>query len=185
MKNVGRFVLFFVAIAFVAGALKLLGWVPRSIEPENIRPYSTLEDVGTDLGIRKIFLPSYFPQYLSWPPSEILAQKRPYPLVLMYFKDISTGAVVLAIRQTEGEDADPVKMRIEPYRVTDRQNVTLKGRKALLLVADCEDGRTCNAVTWKEDGNVITVVARDTVKELLRIAGSMLPEPGNGMPGVK
>jgi len=176
MKKVGAFVLFCIMVLFAAGILRLLDWLPLVIQDESLRRYASVEDVQRELKIGKILLPSYFPQYLSWPPSEIFAQEKPFPLVLLYFKDLNTGDVVLAIRQSDSKDPAPVPLRIEPKKIASRRNIVVKGRNAELSVAACEDGRTCNAVSWREEGYTITIVARDSIQELLRIASSMLTE---------
>jgi len=176
MKGLTRLFLFTVMVAAIVAGLRLLNWMPLSIQHEGLRKYRTVEDVREELGIKKIILPSYFPQHLIWPPSEILAQGKPFPMVLMHFTDRETGDIVLAVRQADSRLAASLSPRIVQERVDRRDEVIMKGRKALLTAGSCPDGTPCHSVTWREGTYVFTVAEKGNVQELLRIAESMLSE---------
>ncbi|MEJ2695424.1 MAG: hypothetical protein P8013_02135 [Candidatus Sulfobium sp.] len=176
MAGLKKYLLFVVMVAAVVFALRLLNWVPLSVEKGTVRKYRTIEDVQRDLGIRKILLPSYFPQRLSWPPSEIFAQSRPYPMIIMYFTDEKTGKIVLAISQTGSGSSEAPALRIEPHRIVKEEKVMLKGREARLYLASCRGGGVCNSLTWQEADYSMKVVDRGPEKELIRISESMLSE---------
>jgi hypothetical protein len=176
MARLKKYLLFAVMVAATVFILKLLNWVPLSIESGGIRQYRTIEDVQRDLGIRKVLLPSYFPQHLSWPPSEIYAQNKPYPLVIMYFTDENSGKVVLAISQSGSGNLPGSELRIEPYRTAKEEKIVIKGRNARLYLASCRGGDICNSLTWREGDYFMKVVDSGPVKELIRISESMLSE---------
>jgi hypothetical protein len=176
-KMRSRRYLFFAIIVFVTVVvLSLLNWVPSAIQKEGIRKYKNIEDVKSTLKIKKIFLPSYFPHYLIWPPSEIFAAGKPYRIVLMHFTNYEKTDIVLSIRQTERADAAPLPSRIEPVTIKKRDWVALKGRMGLLSVALCAGGEPCNSISWEEDGYNVEIVAKDSVDELLKIARSAVSD---------
>ena len=176
MVQLRRYILFGIMIAAIVTMLDLLNWVPTAVQKDAIRQYKTIEDAKSALKLGKLFLPSYFPQYLIWPPSEVYARRKPHKMVLMHFTDYAKKDVILSIMQAESADPHPLKSRIEPVTTKKREAVEVKGRKAELSVALCSDGEPCNSVSWQAEGFTFTIVAKDSVKELLKIAESMLVE---------
>ena len=174
MRGVRRFFLFMVMIAAAVTALKLLNWMPMSMEQGGIRKYRTIDDVRTELGIKNIALPAYFPQHLRWPPSDIFAQVKPFPLVIIHFTDRDTGEIVLSVRQADSRDTAPLPLRLVQEHVDRQNSVTIKGRKALLMFGSCPDGMACNSITWQEQGFTYTVVEKGPTEELLKVAESMV-----------
>jgi hypothetical protein len=156
--------------------LKLLNWVPLNIHYEGMKRYKDIEDARTALKLKKVLLPSYFPQYLEWPPAEIFAQKEPFVTVLMHFTRRDNGETVLAIRQSDARQTEPVRTRIDPERIRTEENITIKGRPARLYNAVCPGRRSCTKVVWQEEGYSFTVIGEDSPGELLRLAESMLQE---------
>jgi hypothetical protein len=175
--------LLFGAIMFVTVImLALLNWFPSAVQKEGIRKYKSIEEVENRLKIKKIFLPSYFPQYLIWPPAEIYARRKPYKMVLMHFTNYERKEIVLSIRQVDPSDPAPLMSRIEPVTIKQRDKVLIKGRRGLLSIALCPGREPCNSVTWREEGYDVEIIAKDSVTELLKIAESMMegrPFPGD------
>jgi hypothetical protein len=176
MTGLKKLLLFLMVVAAVVGALKLLNWVPVALQSEGLQRYRTVDDARTELKIRQIYLPAYFPQYLKWPAIEVFAQKKPFFALLMHFTGIDNSDIVLAIRQCEIGHPDVPKLRIEPETVTGTENITLKGRPAVLVHGICPENDRCNSVTWQDQGFTFTVVLKDSVNELLRVSESMLTE---------
>jgi hypothetical protein len=174
MGRIRGIILFCVMVAAVVIVLRLLDWVPSSISSSGVNRYKTLEDVETSLKIEKIYQPVYFPQHLTWPPSEIFAQGKPYPLVVMHFTDRQGPDIVLAIRQSDLRDPSPLRTRLELASVGKQEDILLKGRRARVSLGTCRDGETCNSVSWREGDHVLTVTEKGPEEELLRIAESML-----------
>ncbi|MDP2166835.1 MAG: hypothetical protein Q8J64_00710 [Thermodesulfovibrionales bacterium] len=178
LKNLKMFLIFLSTLAALTLALKLLSWLPLNVQKGTLRSYGAIEDVSAELRPAKIFLPSYFPQYLKWPPSEIYAQKgsvTPPASILMHFTNQNTGEIVLATSQG-GAGTPELKSKIEPVRIIKEEDVLIKGRSARLYLAICADGKPCNKVGWQEDGYLIAVTLKDSAAEALRIAESMLSD---------
>ncbi len=176
MTRLKMAVLFAAMVVSLMMVLRFLNWVPAAFQKTEVRRYRNIEDVRAGLKIQKVFLPSYFPQYLTWPPDEIFGRRRPYPLVLMHFMNQQRKEIALAIRQVDARDASPVVSRIEPVAIHSEENISIKGRPARLLIATCPGKRTCISVMWQEDGYAFTVTAKDSVREVTRIAESMISE---------
>lgn len=171
-----KFLVFGVMVAILVVVLDLLNWLPVAVLRGGVKKYKTIEDVKSDLNISRVYLPSYFPQYLVWPPSEIYARRRPARMVLMHFTNYEKKEVVLSIRQAEAGDPDPLKSRIEPVKLRRREPIIIKGRKGMVSLGLCRGGEPCNSVAWQEDGYVLEIVAKDSVNELRKIAESMVSE---------
>jgi hypothetical protein len=176
MTVIKKLVLFGVMIVVTVIILKIFNWIPVSLQKDGIRRYTNLEDVKNSFSIGRLYLPSYFPQYLKWPPEELYGQKKPYVMVLTQFVDRETGSVALSIRQTESGHPETLKSRIEPYKVNKQAMSSIKGRQAQVFLGRCRGGERCNSVRWQGEGFNFEVVASDSEKELLKIAESMLSE---------
>ncbi|RJP20593.1 MAG: hypothetical protein C4529_08980 [Deltaproteobacteria bacterium] len=170
----------FVAFAAGLGVLTLflmaLNWFPLAVDGTLMRRYGDFDEMRSRLGIRHILVPSYFPEEYRWPPTGILAQGKPYPAVVMEFERSDGGKggeVGLLIAQAAAADFSPGgKPRIA--RVRERASYPLKGRSALLEVGDGEKGEICTRISWRENEFQVTVIARSTPFEAIRVAESML-----------
>ena len=176
MAQLRKYVLFGIMIAVTVMLLDLLNWVPDAVQKDGVRKYKTIEDAKAALKLGKLFLPSYFPQYLIWPPSEVYGRRKPSKMVLMHFINYDRKDVVLSIMQAEASDPHPLRSRIEPVKIRRRDAVLIKGRRGELSLALCSGGEPCNSVTWEEEGYTFTIIAKDSVQELLKIAESTLSE---------
>ena len=172
----------FGALAFAAGlailviALKALNWIPLIAQKDLMRRYGDFEEMRTSLGIREIFVPSYFPEEFRWPPSGILAQGKPYPAVIMEFGRSGkgkAGEVGMMIYQAARDDFSPGGP-LKISRIREQATYPLKGRSAILEVGSGVKGEPCSRISWREKGMRITVLARLTPFELMKVAESML-----------
>lgn len=176
MRGLRKYVIFGAMVVAVTVVLNVLNWVPTIFQREGVRKYKTVEDAKVELKLSKIFLPSYFPQYLTWPPSEIYGRRKPAKMVLMHFISYDRKDVVLSVMQAESRDPHPLKSRIEPIKIRKREEILIKGRRGELSLALCAGGEPCNSVTWESEGYTFTIIAKDSVEELLKIAESMISE---------
>jgi hypothetical protein len=172
----------FGALAFAAGlailviALKALNWIPLIAQKDLMRRYGDFEEMRTSLGIREIFVPSYFPEEFRWPPSGILAQRKPYPAVIMEFEWGGEGTireVGMMIYQAARDDFSPGGP-LKISRIREQATYPLKGRSAILEVGSGVKGEPCSRISWREKDMRITVLARLTPFELMKVAESML-----------
>ena len=172
----------FGALAFAAGlailviALKALNWIPLIAQKDLMRRYGDFEEMRTALGIPQVFVPSYFPEEFRWPPTGILAQGKPYPAVVMEFGrsgEGKTGEVGMMIYQAARDDFSPGGP-LALSRIREKATYPLKGRSAILEVGVGGKGEPCSRISWREKDVRITVLARLTPIELMKVAESML-----------
>ena len=163
---------FSAVVTILVAALLLANWVPLALQKETLRRYNSIEEVRAALPGKVFYVPSYFPQQVSWPPWKILAQGKPFQASVMEFKRAGSDEVVLVISQAEGSfntDRD-----IALTTVTEQAQYVMKGRTATLLVGFCRNGEPCSRMNWNEGGCAMTVTMRSEPVELTRISESML-----------
>src|SRR5512140_838699 len=100
-KKIFALIFFAVTIAVLLGTLKLINWVPTTVQEGFIREYKSLESVKSQLKIRDIYVPSYFPQSFRWPPSVLWAQTTPFTAIVMEFKDVEKSDIGLIVAQVD------------------------------------------------------------------------------------
>lgn len=164
---------FVVTVAVLLGALKVMNWLPTALDQGMMRPYPGIEEAKAKLGIREIYVPSYFPETIRWPPSELLAQQTPFEAVVMKFVRSGTGDAGLVITQARSADFD-YDAGIGLAEVNERVPFALKGREAVLEAGTCEDGSPCSRLSWREGDLRIKIVMKTQPPELIRLAESML-----------
>ncbi len=167
------FLYFLLTIAAVIVVLKALNWLPLVLEQDTMRRYGSVEEVRAKLNIKDLYVPSYFPQSITWPPSQILAQAKPYPAVLMVFNKAGRRDVALVISQVVA-GAVPEEEFIKTYHITEKVPYQLKARDALLEVGTCKKDEPCSRISWTEGRYRITVTMISPPFEVIRIAESML-----------
>lgn len=168
-----NYLLFAAGVALLLGGLKLAGWLPLLAQKDLLRNYSTVEEVKAELGLREIFVPSYFPQNLSWPPSAVLAQGKPFPALIMEFGQVEGPSAGLVISQSLSDSfRSDGKIRFENLK--EKVRYPLKGRDSTLEVGTGAGGGPCARLSWKEGIYHMTVTARSTPFELIKVAESML-----------
>lgn len=171
--SVRRFLAFAGAIALLVAGLKLFNWLPLAAQKDLLKEYRDLEEARAAAGIETAFVPSYFPQNLSWPPSMIWAQGTPHPALLLEFGRPVGKETVLLISQAVSESFFPGE-RIRFQEVRESVPYSLKGREARLQVGVCSGGEPCAGIAWKEGRYHIVVRAKTSPFELIKIAESML-----------
>ena len=136
---------FALLIAIIIVALKVMNWVPLSLQQETIRRYGTIEEVRAALNPKDLSVPSYFPQQITWPPSLILAQGKPFFASVMEFTRADKRDVALVISQSEGQALN-VEHPIEIIVVKEKVQYVMQGREAVLTVGTCRDDEPCSAL---------------------------------------
>ena len=164
---------FAVTMAVVVGLLKVLNWAPGTLEPGLMARYPTIDSAVSTLGIRKVYVPAYFPEALGWPPSVVLAQSEPYQAVVMEFSRARDGQTVLVISQAASTEFEP-DAAIRFRTIREKVPLDLRGRKATLEAGVCEDRSACSRVQWDEGKIRIVLTMKAPSVELIRIAESML-----------
>ncbi|MHB1011616.1 MAG: hypothetical protein ACYC37_01705 [Desulfobacteria bacterium] len=170
------FLAFAAGLAILILGLKALNVLPLIAQKDLMRRYGDFEEMKAALGIREVSVPSYFPEEFRWPPTRILAQGKPYPAVIMEFERSGEGKareVGMMIYQAARDDFSPGGP-LALSRVRERATYPLKGRSAILEVGSGRTGEPCSRISWREKDVRITVLARLTPFELMKVAESML-----------
>src|SRR3989304_7406911 len=156
--------------------LYLLKKVPSYIQESEEKFYSTVEESEYALGLR-IFLPSYFPEYLIWPPSEIKVVRKPYLTISLVFISRSYSSPSLVIHQIVSDTSKSKKEVgldfMEPKRPFQETQVSVGGAKGILIVGMGEDGKRWAQLSWRTADRKIVVIANCSVEDLLKIARSI------------
>ena len=169
---------FALLIILLVAVLELLNWMPSIIDSESLRKYGSIELVKRKLHIEKIYMPAYLPEGLNlkWPPSEIYAQKKPFLMILMHFQHRDSADIGLTVYQVDSRTKYQPEPRIKIIRIKNKSRVSIKDREGTLVTAVCENDTPCNKVSWKEGDFLLTVTGKDSERDLIRIAGSMISE---------
>jgi hypothetical protein len=94
----------------------------------------------------------------------------------MHFTNYDRKDVVLSVMQADSADPHPIKSRIDPVKTRKREGILIKGKRGELCLALCAGGEPCNSVTWESEGYTFTIIAKDSVEEIRKIAESMISE---------
>lgn len=171
--NVNRLASFAIGILILVGATMAVNRLPVLIQGDLLREYDSFDAVSAGLPALPIYVPSYYPQDLRWPPARILAQGRPFPAVLMEFQGRQSRRTVLVISQSaRGRFSPDGKVRL--VTVKEKTTYSLKGRDARLEVGACGDGAMCSRIAWTEGAYTIDVTGRSAPLDLIRVAESMI-----------
>jgi len=172
-QRIRGFFYFSIAIVILVATLKVMNYLPMVIQPDSIRRYGSIEEVKSRLNIKDVYVPSYFPQGLIWPPSEILAQNKPFTAVTMEFKNAEKKGIALIISQSASANFKPdEKIRIQ--RLKEKVGYPLRGRDMVLEAGVCENEQPCSRIIWREGRYTITVSAKAEPPELMKIVESMI-----------
>ena len=172
-KKLTAFLTFVLMIGLLVAALKVMNWLPLAMQKETIRQYASVEEVRAALGMKEIYVPSYFPQQITWPPATILAQGRPFSAIVMEFTRADKRNIALVISQSEG-GALNVENPIKITTVAEKVRYAMKGRDADLTVGTCENNEPCSGISWSEGTYTMTVLMKSAPFELTKIAESMI-----------
>ncbi|MEW6409821.1 MAG: hypothetical protein AB1488_06880 [Nitrospirota bacterium] len=173
-KKLWMFLSFALTVAILIVALKVINWIPVAIQKDEIRRYRDIEEVKSKLKIKDIYVPAYFPEYFSWPPSEIWAQKKPFPAVIMHFIYKDRRDIALIIAQTYSKSDFSAQFKIKPLHIKERVRLSIKGRDGELVLGLCENNVPCTQVSWIEGAYRLNVIGKYPPIELIKIAESML-----------
>jgi hypothetical protein len=177
-STVRKAALFAATILFVAGLLSLLNWVPLIIQKQKLKSFSSPDAAAKELHIRKIYLPSYLPEHLNlaWPPSEVYGQDAPFSAVVMYLSFKQKQEIGLALHQSDANAPYLFEPLIKIRPGQNSKQISLKGRRAMLVPAVCDNNTPCNQLSWDENGMVITLIGKFSAQDIIKIASSMIPD---------
>jgi hypothetical protein len=172
-KNVFSLFLFLMISVIVLVLVKVVNWLPLTLQNETLRRYGSVEEIKAGLNIPRIYIPTYFPQTISWPPEHLFAQSKPFPWIMMKFNHRNSSREALIITQSRS-DPFPDRMPGQLTKITEKAPYELRGRPTLLEVGTCSDGEPCSRISWREGEYRLTVFMTSAPFELIKITESML-----------
>lgn len=174
-KTVRGLLLMLVIAGLAVTFLAAMNWLPSQMQQGFARQYGSIEEAERSLGLDAVLVPGYFPEGITWPPSFILAQKKPYKAVVMEFKEAKARETALIVIQSSWQGSDAQLQRIRMSEVKEETQYRLKGKNVFLQVGTCENRMPCSRMAWREDnGFHYTVLLTSPPFELIRIAESMI-----------
>jgi hypothetical protein len=165
-------------ITLLVVILEIINWMPSIIEKEGLRKYRSMEFVRKKLHIEKIYMPAYLPEHINlrWPPAEIYAQKKPFAMIISHFHYRDSKDIGLIVHQVDANANYRPEPKIKFSEIKKESKVMIKDRPAVLITAICEGDKPCNQVSWREGDFLLTVLGKDSPRDLIRIAMSMIPD---------
>src|SRR5271169_6689673 len=173
-KNIRNLLYMMIMAGGVVALLAAVNRLPSSIEKGFARQYDSVEEAKRSLGFDNILVPRYFPEGISWPPSFIFGQKKPYKAVVLEFREAKAGETVLIAIQTSRLGSESQLQRTRLTELKEDTQFSLKGRVARLQVGTCDKGVPCSRISWQEGDLYFTVLFISSPFELIRIAESMI-----------
>ena len=154
-----------------AGTLWILNAVPLLLKQEGFRSLKNIGETQAYLGTR-LSLPRYFSPGLVWPPSAILAQRKPFPAYVVRFKKRGEDGVSLVLSMS------PVRhplsgFHIEPAMGLRRMRVKLTDQSAELVIGRLRSGERCCLLSWVQAAKRWTLSGVLPPSEILKMAESM------------
>jgi len=162
------------ATAAVVAFLVTANRLPFLVQEDFPQQFASLDEAKRTIGLDNVLIPAYFPEGISWPPSFIFAQKRPYKVLVMEFKDTLSGTPKLIIIQSSTAGSITQYQRIRLAVVKQETEYGLKGNNALLQIGTCENTLPCSQITWQDGAERCTVLLMSSPFEVIKIAESMI-----------
>lgn len=156
----------------MAAALYFLGMIPPYLQSPPAKEYRSLEEMKAELGI-EVALPSYFPDYLLWPPAKIIVRSKPRLTLSLTFLSQEKGEEALWIDQVIVNGNALTQAVPLPQRILHQSTISLRGSQALLLRSEGEGGKLYSQVRWEEGDRGIVITTTYPEEELLKIAHSI------------
>lgn len=174
MKKLLNILIFMFMIAILFVSLKVINYLPSIIDGETLQRHRSIEEMKSAINVSHLYIPSYFPQGIEWPPSDILGQGKPFKAIVLKFRHGGSGDIAMVIYQVEMNRHITEEREVRITKVRERIQYNLKGREADLQVGACEDEEICSRISWTEDGFRVIISMKSTPFELLKIAESVI-----------
>ncbi|MHB8872065.1 MAG: hypothetical protein ACYC8T_00115 [Myxococcaceae bacterium] len=155
--------------------LAALDAVPRALQPEvpRLASVASVEEAEKRLG-EKLAMPSYFPESLAWPPSQVrIARGTPPTVSIALLGRDGGGPRVLLCQTVGGEGAVSTDLLAPPSRVLDSRKVEVAGAPGSLARIETSDGVLWHDLGWRHGGQQFVLRTRGTVTEALMMAASV------------
>jgi hypothetical protein len=143
-------------------------------QPRGVRRAATVEDAERRVQSR-ILLPSYFPDTLRWPPSEVRFMRDGGGSVALTFQ-ATDGAPALVLAQTVA-GTGPIPDGLHGRLAVIQQQSAPLGDDAVLSRVVAEDGTLWSQLEWTRGGRCFLLRGRGSLESLIRMARSIHGEP--------
>ena len=156
-----------------AAVLRAVDALPAylGVAGRGVEGFDSVEAVERRLRER-LWLPSYFPDSLRWPPAEIRVHAGPLPSVALTFAGSERDAR-LVVFQSFGAFGTPPPQLLPAGRVLQTVTVPLHGAPAALSRVLDRDGRVWHELGWSTGDRRVVLRSRGPVDELLRMGESV------------
>ncbi len=164
-----------ILISIVSISLYVLKRVPAYIQEREQRSYSSIEEAEYSLGLR-IFLPSYFPDYLIWPPEEIKVTRKPSLMIKLVFISQGDNRPSLIIHEiiSSADEGESTRVDVmEPKTHSGESEVSIGASIGVLELGVVEGGRRWTELTWNLRDRKMVLRSNRSVEDLLKIARSI------------
>ena len=139
-------------------------------QPRGVRRAATVEDAERRIQSR-VLLPSYFPDTLRWPPSEVRFTRDGGGSVALTFQG-TDGAPDMVLAQTVAGDG-PIPDGLHGRLAVIQQQSAPLGDDAVLSRVVAEDGTLWNQMEWTRGGRRFLLRGRGSLENLIRMARSI------------
>ncbi len=163
-----------VAVTLAAGALlRILNEVPELIQPEkeNVVFHQSVEQAEKTLGIN-ILLPSYFPEYLAWPPEIIRSERKPKLKVTLQFKYRQKDQNALTIVESFPGEGKHLELT-PPPRPWSKKEIIVNGFLAEMISWIDEEGFLWHKTKWVVQDRHLEAQSVLPEEEFFRIVNSI------------
>ena len=158
----------------VVALLAILNWLPSLAQKDFARRYDSIDEAIRSAGMTAVLIPTYFPEGISWPPSLIVGQNKPYHALVMEFRETTSGRQSLIIIQSSSPDAGKQFQRTRISDIREETEYRLKGRPAILRIGSCDSGIACSDLAWQDGDIYHSVLFMSSPFELIKVTESMI-----------
>jgi hypothetical protein len=164
-----------ILMCMVSISLYVLNKVPSYFRERKEKSYRSVEEAEYSLRLR-IFLPSYFPDYLIWPPKEIKVVRKPSVIITLVFISQGDGNPSLVIHEiiSNTDESNGVRLDfMEPKTHSGDIQISVGGAKGTLRLGVVEHGSRWTQLSWKQGDRTMVLRSNRSVEDLLKISRSI------------
>lgn len=144
--------------------------------PRRARVFASVEEAERSLRAR-LWLPSYYPDELRWPPARVHAGPGAPATVVIHVAGRRNAGERLVVAQSIGGVAAPPATLLQPGETMETTEVAIGTRRAH-LVRVLVGTESLHDLWWDQDGRRVTLRYTGPVDRLLRMARSLERQAG-------
>ena len=162
-----------IVIAITAASLRVLDAVPRAITglPRGVIRFNSLDDAVRRLG-SGLPTPSYLPDDLEWPPTDIVVGAHASVAVRSRHRPDGETWLIIAGAPARATAIDPAVLPAVTV-LQDTDMVVDDGRMMRIQRLHDSGGVLWHQASWREHARLLLVRSRGSLDDLLRIAQSV------------